>query len=253
MKRISVYILTFTTFIFIISCKNDVKSGLDTEAIVTDTIPKQVQPKYMFVTAVSGLTLREHPNLQSTKLAVMPLGTKVKITAPEANTTMTVGGITGGMDEVEYNNKTGYAFNGFLSKFAPPGEKALSKNYAEELKKDFPDVVYSEATGEMASKPSKIETIFLPTDKWHEAFFMAQQLFQIPRTFAFPNPQGSNFETQQDSNKAKNVENSKLEITRSNNNLQEILYTQKSPKSGYKVRIAKDGNTMKIEKDSYVE
>lgn len=252
MKITSVYILAFISFISILSCKNDVKSEQE-EVVVSDTIPKQVQPEYMYVTAVSGLTLREHPNLQSTKMAVMPLGTKVKITTPEENTTMTVGGIAGGMDEVEYNNKTGYAFNGFLSKFAPPGEKALSKNYAEELKKDFPNVVYSESTGEMASKPSKIETIVLPTDKWHEAFFMAQQLFQIPRSFAFPNPQGSNNETQQNSNKAKNIETSKLEITRNNNNLQEILYTQKSVKSGYKVKISKDGNNMKIEKDSFVE
>lgn len=253
MKRISVYILAFTTFISILSCKKDVKSHSDTEAVVTDTIPKQVQPEYMYVTAVSGLTLREHPNLQSTKLAVMPLGTKVKITTPEKNTTMTVGGIAGGMDEVEYNNRTGYAFNGFLSKFAPPGEKALSKTYAEELKKDFPNVVYSETTGEMASKPSKIETIVLPTDKWHEAFFMAQQLFQIPRTFAFPNPQGSNSETQQDNNKIKNVKTSKLEITRNSNEIQEILYTQKSAKSGFKVTIVKDGNNMKIERDSFIE
>src|SRR5690606_37348851 len=142
------------------------------------------------VTAVSGLTLRAFPNLQSEKLAVMPLGTKVKIVKAESETTMNVGGIDGAMDEVEYNNKKGFAFNGFMSKFSPPAEDASAKNYAEELKKDFSKVNYSEATGGTASKPTKTETLILPTDKWHEAFFTAQQLFAIPKSFAFPNPKG---------------------------------------------------------------
>jgi len=81
-----------------------------------------------------------------------------------------VGGIDGAMDEVEFNNQKGFAFNGFLSKFSPPGQDASAKNYAEELKNDFPNVNYSEATGGTASKPTKTETLILPTDKWHEAF-----------------------------------------------------------------------------------
>src|SRR5690554_4090740 len=61
------------------SCKDGAGLDEDNSTVATDTIPQQTAPEFMYVTAVSGLTLREHPNLQSDKLVVMPLGTKVKI------------------------------------------------------------------------------------------------------------------------------------------------------------------------------
>src|SRR5690606_12397863 len=170
MKTAAFSILALAGFTFLFSGKNDVKNTEETQTVVTDTIPKETAPESMYVSAVSGLTLRAFPNLQSEKLAVMPLGTKVKILNAEGKTTMNVGGIDGAMDEVEYNNKKGFAFNGFMSRSSPPDQDASSKNYAEELKKDFPSVNYSEATGGTASKPTKSETLILPTDKWHEAF-----------------------------------------------------------------------------------
>ena len=202
MKTLSFSILAILSFTFFYSCKNESKN-LEESQIALDTIPQEIAPEAVYVTAVSGLTLREFPNLQSAKLAVMPLGTKVKIVNAEGKTTMNVGGIDGAMDEVEFNNQKGFAFNGFLSKFLPPGEGGAAKNYAEELKKEFPKVKYFEATGGTVSKPTKTETLILPTDKWHEAFFTAQQLFGIPHNFAFPNPKGSNNETQQNGNKKK--------------------------------------------------
>ncbi len=248
MKAAAFSFLAIAGFIFLFSCKNEVKNNDETQTVVADTIPQQTDPESMYVTAVSGLTLREHPNLQSTKLAVMPLGTKVKIINAEKESTMNVGGIDGGMDEIEYNNKTGFVFNGFISKFFPPGENALAKNYAEELKKDFPTVEYSEAAGGTASKPTKTETLILPTDKWHEAFFIAQQLFEIPKSFAFPTPKGSNNETQQNGNKKKNDFISELQISRNSNELQKIAYNYKTEGFGYTVSILKDSRGMKLEK-----
>ena len=238
-------ILSFTLFT---SCKNDVKNTDQLETEVVDTIPQQKAPESMYVTAVSGLTLREHPNLQSTKLAVMPLGTKIRVVKAETQTTMNVGGIDGAMDEVEFNNKTGFVFNGFISKFFPPQQNAVSKNYAEELKKDFPTLEYSEATGGSADKPTKTETLIVPTNKWHEAFFMAQQLFNIPKEFAFPNPKGSNNETQQNGNKKKNDFVSELQISRNANQLQKITYNYKTDGYGYVVTISEDPKGMKLEK-----
>ncbi|MCB0453601.1 MAG: SH3 domain-containing protein, partial [Aequorivita sp.] len=163
MKTVAFSLLALAGFAFLFSCKNDAKTNEETQTVVTDSIPEETAPDAMYVTAVSGLTLREFPNLQSVKLAVMPLGTKVKIVNAEGKTTMNVGGIDGAMDEVEYNNKKGFAFNGFLSKFYPPEEDAAAKNYAEELKKDFSKVNYSEATGGTVSQPTKTETLVLPT------------------------------------------------------------------------------------------
>lgn len=248
MKTVAFSILVLAGFTFLFSCKNDAKTNEETQTVVTDSIPAETAPDAMYVTAVSGLTLREFPNLQSAKLAVMPLGTKVKILIAEGKTTMNVGGIDGAMDEVEYNNKKGFAFNGFLSKFYPPEEDAAAKNYAEELKKDFPKVNYSEATGGTASKPTKTETLILPTDKWHEAFFTAQQLFAIPKSFAFPNPKGSNNETQQNNEKKKTDFISELQVSRNSNELQKIVYNYKTTGFGYMVTITKETEGMKLEK-----
>lgn len=248
MKTVTFSILVFTGFTFLFSCKNDAKNNEESQTVVTDSIPAETAPEAMYVTAVSGLTLREFPNLQSAKLAVMPLGTKVKIVNAEGKITMNVGGIDGAMDEVEFNNKKGFAFNGFMSKFSPPAQDASAKNYAEELKKDFPKVNYSEATGGTASKPTKTQTLILPTDKWHEAFFTAQQLFNIPKEFAFPNPKGSNSETQQNGNKKKTDFLSELQISRNENELQKIIYNYKTDGFGYIVTIAKEAGGMKLEK-----
>ncbi|WP_310993351.1 hypothetical protein [Aequorivita marina] len=248
MKTIAFSIIAIVGFAFLFSCKNDVKNSEEVTSVATDSIPAETKPKTMYVTAVSGLTLREHPNLQSSKLAVMPLGTKVRLINAEGETTMNVGGIDGAMDEVEFNNIKGFAFNGFMSKFPSPGDNIVTKNYAEALKEDFQNVEYTETTGGTASKPTKAETLILPTDKWHEAFFMAQQLFNIPRQFAFPNPTGSNHETQQNTNKKKNVFISELEVSRNANQLQQITYNYKTDGFGYVVTISKDAKGMKIEK-----
>lgn len=248
MKTVAFSLLALAGFAFLFSCKNEAKNTEEIQTVVTDSIPAETAPDAMYVTAVSGLTLREFPNLQSAKLAVMPLGAKVKIVNAEGKATMNVGGIDGAMDEVEFNNQKGFAFNGFMSKFFPPGENASAKNYAEDLKKDFPKVNYSEATGGTASKPTKTETLVLPTDKWHEAFFTAQQLFNIPKAFAFPNPKGSNSETQQNGEKKKNDFVSELQISRSENELQKIRYNYKTAGFGYTVTITKEADGMKIEK-----
>lgn len=248
MKTVAFSILALVGFTFLFSCKNDAKNNDETQTVVTDSIPAETAPEAMYVTAVSGLTLREFPNLQSAKLAVMPIGTKVKIVNTEGKVTMNVGGIDGAMDEVEFNNKKGFAFNGFLSKFFPPEEDASAKSYAGELINDFPNVKYSEATGGTVSKPTTTEILILPTDKWHEGFFAAQQLFSIPKEFAFPNPKGSNSETQQNGNKKKNDFISELQISRNNNELQKIVYNYKTTGFGYTVTISKESAGMKLEK-----
>ena len=248
MKTVAFSILVLAGFTVLFSCKNNAKPNEETQTVVKDSIPAETTPDALYVTAVSGLTLRKFPNLQSEKLTVMPLGTKVKILKAERETTMNVGGIDGAMDEVEFNNQKGFAFNGFLSKFFPPGLDASAKNYAEELKKEFPNVSFSETTGGTASAPTKTETLVLPTDKWHEGFFTAQQLFNIPRSFAFPNPKGSNSETQQNGNKKKTDFLSEMQISRNDNQLQKIIYSYKTEGFGYTVAITKETAGMKLEK-----
>jgi hypothetical protein len=197
--------------------------------------------------------LREFNNLNSDRLAKMPYGTKVKVITPEKNLTMNVGGIKGGMNEIEFNQKKGFAFNGYLSKFFPPEKDVKVKAYAEELQVFFPGVVYSESAAGTASRPSNTETITIPTTQWHEAFFVAQQLFDFPKEFDFPNPEGKDEQVIEDSKPKRGVWTSELRISREENILQKIAYVYKAKGFGSSVTITKESETMKIEKTEVVE
>lgn len=251
MKKVAFSIVTLAALTLFSACKNEptkTPTEESKELAVNDT-PADTEDleTYLYVTAPSGLTLREHDNLNSEKLAVMPYGTKLKVITPETKNTMTVGGIAGGMHEVEYNLKTGYAFNGFLSKFFPPERDMKAKMYVEDLQKKFPEASFTETTGGTASKPTNTETVVLPTENWHDAFYIAQKLYDIPLAFSFPNPKGSNEQVIKNSKKPENLVVSDLTVQRETNTFQKITYSEATEGWGSNVTIVKKGNTMKIE------
>ena len=228
-------------------------TSVDLAWVDTKEIDPETQVEYLYITAFSGLSLREYGNLQSEKLARMPYGTKVKVLNAEKNATMNVDGIKGGMNEVEFNHKKGFAFNGYLSKYFPPEGDISVKGYANELNRIFPEIVFTESTGGTASNPSNTETIVLPGAKWHEAFFMAQRLFDFPKEFDFPDSKGENSETITDRKPKRGVWVSQLEITRKDNVLEKIEYVYKSKKFDSKVTIVKESGAMKISKTEEVK
>ncbi len=244
MKTVAYSIVAVALSTLVLSCKNDVTTteNSETQTVQTDTemdlaianpdseTPNAEETDFMYVIAATGLSLREYNNLQSEKLAIMPYGTKVHVLTPEANNTMTVAGIKGGMNEVEFNHKKGYAFNGYLSKYFPPERDITPKGYSLDLKDAFPEVTYVETTGGTASNPSNTETLTLPDAEWHEAFFIAQKLFDIPGEFTFPKPRGKQNQVEQDSKLKKGVWVSELQTTRNDNELQKIEYVYKSEK-----------------------
>ena len=130
MKKVVLTLAAIVLTVTLFSCKNDSKevtsevnpeqdiTQIQTEDIALADVNAETMAggDYLYVLAPSGLSLREYGNLQSDKLAKMPYGTKVKVINAEDQSTMTVGGIKGGMDEVEFNHKKGFAFNGYLSK-----------------------------------------------------------------------------------------------------------------------------------------
>ena len=114
MKKAAFNIATLAFLMVFASCKNEPKetvvSDLNTAMAVSEneiiktyddlslnSPNNETETHYLYVTAISGLSLREYGNLQSGKLARMPYGTKVKVLTQESNTTMTVAGIKGGM------------------------------------------------------------------------------------------------------------------------------------------------------------
>lgn len=221
----------------------------ETEATesLTEAAAETKAETYLYVTARTGLSLREYNNLQSEKLAIMPYGSRLQILEKEPNATMKVQHIKGGMDKVSFNRKTGYAFNGYLSRFFPPEDDMLPKAYAAELKKDFPKVSFKEAVQGTASKPVNVETLVLPEATWHEAYFIAQQTFKIPREFTFPNPKGKAKDLVKGPKKETDTWFDALHISRDKVGLTELAYKYESAKSSRYVTITKTKGGIKIE------
>jgi hypothetical protein len=209
--------------------------------------------QFLYVTAPSGLSLREFGNLQSEKVAKMPYGTKVRVIKAENKPTMTVAGIKGGMNEVEFNHKKGFAFNGYLSKYFPPELNITVKGYATELQQLFPEVTYTETNGGTVTNPSNTETISLPNAQWHEAFYIAQRLFDFPKEFEFPNPNGQKSQIIPDGMPKKGIWTSQLEISRNNDGLEQIVYSYGSKKFDSRVVISRDNEVMKISKTETIK
>lgn len=260
MKTVKILSLALIFSIAFISCKNvedptpETKITSEKDLAIADTTPEKTSlESYLYVTASTGLSLREYANLQSEKLAVMPYGTRVKVLTAEKNPTMAIGGIKGGMDEIEFNHKKGFAFNGFLSKFFPPERDISAKGYAEELKIDFPNVIFNETTGGTASKPTNTETLILPTSQWHDAYFIAQQLFKLPKEFEFPNQKGKDLQIIKEKKFKKERWTSELQITRKKDAFSKIEYFYKNKGFSKLVTITKEGSTMRISKTEIVE
>ncbi len=263
MKTVKVLSLSFALLVFAVSCKyepNNQKQEKSPEkqtlALADATTQNNLTPikeTYKYVVASTGLSLREFNNLNSQKLAVMPYGTRVKVITPEENTTMTVGGMKGGMDEVEFNHKKGFAFNGYLSNYFPPDEDMSVQSYAEELNMLFPSVSYTKTVGKSVRKPSVTETITLPEADWNEAFFIAKKLGNIPAYFAFPSVKGKENQVIVEPQSKDKPWTSELRITRDKSGFNTLKYYYKNKNVTSIVTLVKDGNTMKISKTEIVE
>ena len=256
MKTVKFLSLALLCSIAFISCKNETATTQNEVesndlAIAETTIP-DTSTSYLYVTASTGLSLREYANLQSDKIGLMPYGTKVKVISTEENPTMTIGGIRGGMDEIEFNHKRGFAFNGYLSKFFPPERDISAKGYADELQEVYDAVMYSESVGGTVSEPTNTETLVLPTEQWHEAFYIAKELFDFPSEFVFPKQKGKDHKVIQDKKPKKDVWVSEFHINRKDNKLEKLEYIYKAKKFESTVTIVKDGDKMKISKTEKV-
>lgn len=219
-----------------------------TEDFKTDTADRdEVKTVYLYVTARTGLSLRAFNNLNSEKLAIIPYGTKLEVLDHEGQQTMKVGRIKGGMDKVNFNRKSGYVFNGYLSKYFPPEDDMLPAGYGKELKEAYPEVHYSEANGGTASKPVNTETFILPETQWHEAYFIAQKIFDIPKEFEFPEQAGK--ETQQIVGLKKETDSwfDALHVKRNAKGLVELKYTYYDMKVKRTVQITATKAGMKIQ------
>lgn len=225
----------------------------DEIALNTGVSDEELPEHYLYVTARSGLSLRAYNNLQSERLAKMPYGSRVKVLEAEDRPTMTVGGISGGMHKVAYNHKTGFAFNGYLSRYFPPEQDISPQGYADELQLHFPEVSFSKTTAGSVSKPETIETLTLPGGTWHEAFFVAQQLFDFPKEFDFPSKQGAVSQVIVDRKPKKGVWTSQLEISRSDDGFDLIRYHYEAKAFKSVVDIRKEQGNMVLKRTETIK
>lgn len=219
----------------------------------TKELPPTNLETYLYVTAPSGLSLREYDNLQSDKIAKMPYGTKVKVLKVEGKTTMKISGIPGAMDEIEFNHKKGFAFNGYLSKYFPPERDISVKGYASELQALYPEVAFEKVSAGSKSKPLTIETLSIPNAQWHEAFIIAQRLFDFPKEFEIPSLNGKDFEVVKDKMPKKGIWTSQLEITRKDDVIKKIEYVYSSKKFKSTVRLIKQGDLMVLSRQEAIQ
>lgn len=146
-----------------------------------------------YVLAPSGLNLRKDADPNSAKLELVPLGGKVTLITPPAAKNMNIDQLSGGMAHVKYGTKTGYIFDGYLSKFPPP-KKAINtegeykiETYVEKLR-EVPDatVLHEEHTMDYGGIYSSESSIHLSTQNWQEAFLIAKLLMNIPPKLLYP-------------------------------------------------------------------
>jgi hypothetical protein len=123
--------------------------------------------------------------------------------------------------------------------------------YIADLQNTHPTASITELVGGTASEPSSTETLLIPTTKWHEAYSIAQKLYDIPRDFAMPDPKGRDAQVINNQNKPIEALISELQVTRLNNTLVEIVYNFTTSNSKQHLSISKQDGMMKI-KQQYV-
>lgn len=116
MNRASISITIFLMLsipLFIVNCKDSSNNPK-----MEKKAEKPAMKKDAWIVPKVGLRYRDTPDLNGKKLGVIPYSEKVVLVEEKGND-MTISGVTGKWSRVEWNNKTGWVFGGFLSSTRP--------------------------------------------------------------------------------------------------------------------------------------
>lgn len=194
---------------------------------------------YCYVLAPNGLNLRQAANSSSKKIIKLPYGAKVKYIGGVNSKMIVVDNIRGGMAKVNYQGKTGYVFEGYLSRFAAPKKNTNVKKYAELLRKSGIEIMNEEVRRDWGGYQQIEEAIVLGTARWEEAFIVAKQLFAIPEKLNFPERSGQAKTIVKNPDKKKHVWTDQMEIKRSGGKLVSIIYSSRQEGGGRHISIQK--------------
>jgi hypothetical protein len=181
-------------FLVLVSCTSSKKE--ETTKTDNSSNNSQIQtPKYaeanlknstsisatLYVSAQSGLSLRQGTNLKSKKILTIPYGSQIQHLSSPKYTTMTVAGIEGDMIEVNYQGATGFVFSGYLSTLSPPLEEETATAYAKRLSAPEKEIKVSKIKSAKGDAYGLTTSLELPAKSWGEAYSIAQSLFDIPK------------------------------------------------------------------------
>jgi hypothetical protein len=225
----------------LLSCKEENKEEkIFPETVQTEVKIEQPLPNLMYVIAPSGLLLRKEDNLDSEQMGKMPYGASVKVLDRPDNKSITVSGIADHMIQVKYSDITGYAYNGYLTRFKVPQQKETPEHYANRIKEDFPKVSASSGNVEKDKTQNTSTQIVIPAGSWSEAFLIAKQLYDIPAEYNFPGLNGPDKSSLQ--SRQEHAFSSTLEAERTANTLTSITYTENAKGFSRTVKITQDGD-----------
>jgi uncharacterized protein YgiM (DUF1202 family) len=91
-----------------------------------------------YVTAKSGLSLREGKNLNAKLLVKIPYGTKISVNYPDEIEEITIDGMDAAWAKTTYGGKSGYVVNAYLIPWPPP--KATAKTMKQYLPQVSPPI-----------------------------------------------------------------------------------------------------------------
>lgn len=264
-KIVGISLVVFSVVAF--GCKNESnKSNIsdEIETISEDNMDeleaieaeqaKDLENAYFYVIAPNGLSLRKSGFTDSEKILTIPFGAKLKQLAPIYTIDLTVENIDGSMMEVLYKGREGYVFSGFLSKYPVPNKDEATEAYVKRLKAIDSDVSFETKETDPDFHEGVVETTFLPSIEWHEAFYLTKATYSIPKSFSFPGHKGVKSETIEQPDKEDDVWSSFLWVKRNSTQLDTIQYSWRAEGSGYLVNITKPNqNQFKIEYTGFVD
>lgn len=189
---VTLSIICITTLTSCNSSSEQEDTVIEKSMLAVATSSENPTEKFYYVNASSGLSLRSGTNLKSKKILTLPYGAQVLFLSAPEHTEMTVAGIKGEMIEIKYQGATGFTFNGYLTKLAPPQSNETLESYAKRIstiEHPINIIKIADKKGEDYGITTSIE---LPARSWNEAYRVSQRLFNLPTTI---NPDFSNKKT----------------------------------------------------------
>lgn len=222
-----------------VETKNEISSEKPLLAQLDTSIEAPIVPLF-YVNATSGLSLRSGTNLQSKKILTLPYGAQViHISSPE-HTTMTVGGITGDMIEVEYQGAKGFVFDGYLTRLAPPQDGESVDGYAKRISTKENKVKVTTVKSPKGDTYGMTTSIELPTKNWTEAYRITKELFDLPNSLQLDLTSKKVSEVVGNVNKRKKIFKDEIAVNRSSTSeIESIIYTYQLRDYGRSVTIVK--------------